>query len=165
MIFATEHAITDIIAGKKTQTRRLVKKGELFTGRFMHREILKVLYWGKRPLRSEDDSNARIKWQVGRDYAVQSGRGKPALQICTTCRKTFVFPDTTCGKHAGSKQLRIRITSIRKEKLLDISEEDAKKEGFKNKDEFWKAFTSINNPKNGGRYVNPDVWVLGFEKV
>ena len=28
MIFATENAVADILAGRKTQTRRLVKEGE-----------------------------------------------------------------------------------------------------------------------------------------
>ena len=67
--------------------------------------------------------------------------------------------------------LRIVLTSIRKEKLLDVSEEDAKKEGFKTKGNFVKAFQTINLQaikKKKIKYLgdwNPEVWVLSFSVV
>ena len=87
------------------------------------------------------------------------------------------------------KRLRIVLTSIRKERLLDISEEDAKKEGFEDNVELICAFCKIYKsscPKNlrdhlfirdekdekygsNGTVVyvilqewNPEVWVLSF---
>ena len=47
----------------------------------------------------------RVQWEIGRTYAVQPGRGKPAVA-------------------------RIRITNIRQERLCDITAADARAEGF-----------------------------------
>lgn len=196
MIFATENAVADILSGKKTQTRRLVKEGD-FTEKFhalidktVHTPKIKsICYWGRREPKSEDDSTARIKWQVGRDYAVQIGRGKHTELACPKCKwkptkDTYIpfgllflcikakvhIPCPKCGIEI--KPLRIRLTGIRKERLLDISETDAKKEGFENRHFFLEAFYKINKliPQDkalvnlllyGPRY-NPFVWVLGF---
>jgi len=77
------------------------------------------------------------------------------------------------------KLLRIKIIGLRKEKLCDISAEEAKREGFKDVCEFFKAFTTLNRsiiPKKAivcedtgfgitwdSTYWNPDVWVIEFE--
>jgi len=79
----------------------------------------------------------------------------------------------------GWKPLRVVIKSIRKEKLLDISKTDVKREGYKNCVEFVETFVGLNAkhlPKeikklNGMIYPslkklelwNPFVWVLEFE--
>ena len=188
MIFATDHAIEDILSGKKTQTRRLVKEGEK-----LHK--LKNSVWtGKMGSKKHP---LRIKWQVGQDVAVQSGRGKARLWYCPKCKgtvlKTGSDPDLRdyyfnekrrqreMAERGGMSKrhcalcehsmnsLRIVLTSIRKEKLLDVSEEDAKKEGFKTKGNFVKAFQTINLQaikKKKIKYLgdwNPEVWVLDFE--
>lgn len=67
------------------------------------------------------------------------------------------------------KALFIELVSIRKEKLLSITESDAKKEGFENKKEFIKTFYKINTLHHPSEVVfgiwNPEVWVLSFSKV
>jgi len=58
-----------------------------------------------------------------------------------------------------------------KERLLDIPEEDIKKEGFKQRWEFLKAFNRIlkgklieEKPNGEFAYLqNPEVWVLDFK--
>lgn len=72
--------------------------------------------------------------------------------------------------HNLHKALRIVITEIRKEKLLDINEEDANKEGFNSVNDFLNAFSKAN--RKGKRIQrsdfidwNPEVWVLNFELV
>ena len=123
VIFTPEH-VQMIVEGRKTQTRRVVKSGE--------------------ELR---------QWEVGRTYAVQPGRGKPAAA-------------------------RIRITSIRQERLRDISEDDVVAEGHNlvrwasEGPEGWPATAEYAatwdriNTRKGTRWAdNPLVWVLDFEVV
>ena len=92
MIFATEGAVEDILAGRKTQTRRLKKPHESLAA---DRTVWKACK--KKPMKILSESEAipyetgwRLKWQVGRDYAVQLGRGKPGLWYCPKC-KSQVF--------------------------------------------------------------------------
>lgn len=201
--------IPKIINEDKTQTRRLVKEySTAFTASDKGEVITKIVY----------TNNNKVKWQVGKTYAVQPGRGKKGVWWCPKCKgivervphfQAEYLDSTSCdcpddGCHhinksialldarrryeyipTNWKPLRIRITGIRKEKLLSISEEDAKKEGFeraKGEDaieerhlffrKFWKI-TKSNLPKNIKKKKlnywfdalnewNPEVWVLEF---
>jgi len=87
--------------------------------------------------------------------------------------KGWILEQASKEKEYGWKPLRIRITGIRKERLLDITEADAKKEGFEDKVKFRWAFEKINKKSmpiecktNIGSLLldwNPEVWVLEFE--
>jgi hypothetical protein len=143
MIF--KHTWKKVLTGKKTQTRRLVNEGE----RLLTYDRLgfphEVLEGGIR--------RERLKWQVGKSYAVQPGRGKKALG-------------------------RIRLTGIRRERLQDILGEDARAElGWTNESQpypcrdltarqcFMELWDEIHQ-KRGNRWQdNPEVWVLEFEVV
>lgn len=185
MIFATENAVEDILANKKTQTRRLVKEKDMDYG----------LWDSKIP--TVFTNKGKIKWQVGKDYAVQLGRGKHGLLYIPHSKILHSPSDCDYCKDAGKQNcvppagnhgwmpLRIKITGIRKERLLDITEEDAKKEGFKAetfysaylaaKDNFlikigqlyghsWRAgFKCFCGSDGSADDWNPEVWVLEFE--
>jgi len=168
MIFATTNAIQDILAEKKTQTRRLVKEGDIR----MPIEGEKINCVGI--LNKNDPTKIILKWVVGKTYAVQSGRGKPCAWYCPKCKaiinklpkefKEFKNKDKAlqcsfCCYHGIMKPLRIRITSIRKEKLKEISLLDAKAEGFKDIAEFISIFKKIN-PKSS---VEDEVWAICFK--
>jgi uncharacterized protein YhfF len=94
------------------------------------------------------DQNERLKWRTGGIYAICPGRGKPGLA-------------------------RIRVLDIRKEGVMEISEEDARAEGVEPlhlptgealyKPVFAALWNEINRSKPFGD--NPEVWVLTFEKV
>ena len=66
---------------------------------------------------------------------------------------TYKIKDNYFDKGQGE----ILITRKFKQQLGDISEEDAKKEGFKNKEEFEKAWREINGA------WNPDQLVTAYE--
>ena len=159
-----------ILNGSKCQTRRLVKAGQE-TDSFPEKDS----EWFRKnniPTYAisvpENDfyrvltKTGKVKWQVGQDYAVQLGRGKVGLYYPHPCNGILT-------------PLRIKITSIPKERLLDITEEDAKKEGFKNRQAFLYAFfklqlkgrkktVSLHEFFNGKMpNFNPEVWVINFE--
>ena len=81
------------------------------------------------------------------------------------------MPYSRCGECLiDLKPLRIKITGIRKERLLDISEEDAKREGYKSKEDCIEVFCKLNFKvkavKGASEYKFPlefvEVWVLEF---
>lgn len=150
MIFKQWQQVLD---GTKTQTRRLVsgfdrlglhdygvEKVETVMQRFRDRDWpCRYGIW-------------RLKWVVGRTYAVQPGRGKKAVGC-------------------------FRITEVRQERLQDISEEDAIAEGWpehlelfpevnrewKTREWFRRLWDDIHK-KSGTRWEDdPEVWVLTFE--
>ena len=140
MIFGKK-SIQDILNNKKSQTRRLVKEGEIGPGDFGNSVMIlkNNIYPG------------RIKWQVGKSYAVCPGRGKKGLLYCPKCYSISAYSkEVWCAIKKNHKEeikmkpLRVVIKSIRKEMLLDISEVDAKKEGYSHSREFISAFANIN---------------------
>ena len=116
------------------------------------KELIPLILNGKKTQTRRLVKNDKPRWKVGNTYAVQDGRGRPA--IC-----------------------RIKILSIKKEKLLDIDEKDAKREGCYNRVSFLYTFYYLNKlVKNyihlighpdsfAGKKWNPDVWILDFELV
>ena len=142
MIF--QHTWKLILEGKKWETRRPVKPGErtLFSD---DTNTLMVL-----------GANGRIKWEQGKTYAIQPGRGQKAVA-------------------------RRKLLAIRQERLQDISFDDLVAEGmevdasefddpcdvydeFQNaQQEYEKLWDKINARKGTRWDENPMVWVLTFE--
>ena len=164
MIFTPEH-VQMIVEGLKTQTRRVVKSGEEL--RQWDVDTPMVYYVDDGWCGHEGPGPAcypgRVKWVVGRTYAVQPGRGKPAVA-------------------------RIRITDIRREHLQNISPLDCALEGIAIQDPMDQFegdvgipyFVEVDrllltgyrdvwdriNTRKGTRWQDaPLVWVLTFEVV
>lgn len=254
MLFTLE-MIEKMVKAEKTQTRRLVKKGDtlfsnekevleevkefqhktVHTEQYQHtrldkiawngahKEKCKLLYYEKLK-KGVKGKNGKVKWQVGKDYAVQPGRGKAGVWWCSTCKTILKFEDKDddylyteckcyfcCGNvhlYFPKKEIkkmmedwpasypnkwipfRRRIIKIEEQKLLDITEEEAKKEGFKTMLHFLDYFYRIYGKKKGftlyqksyerkklitilkelidiknWKYWNPDVWAITFEVV
>jgi len=148
MQFTKENA-EKINAGLKTQTRRPVKKGD-------------AIGWAGIPGESPVvvRRNGRIIWQETNTYAIQPGRGKPAIGYIT-------------------------LKTIRKEQLQDISSYDAEREGIAVSHYYCDEgtdsdpipmhrcdpvgkFRELWDSINGKRIClhwsdNPEVWVLEFK--
>ena len=113
----------------KTQTRRPRKFNEISTLRHVALnpagEIVEVVH------------GDRLKWQVGKWYAIQPGRGKPAVGY-------------------------FQLTRIRLEHVDGISAADARAEGFSSVTEFFNIWRKLY-PST--RYATSECWVLEWEKV
>lgn len=144
MLFKWE-LIEKIVCGEKIQTRRPIKDGETFWCNHLGEP-------------SCITHNGRKKIVVGKDYAVQYGRGKPTVQYqkyrgesrMVRDVMSYDFYKNMVEKHGdnaqgflthyGYKPLRILITDIRREDVRDISWVDTEAEGFVNRSDFWEAW-------------------------
>jgi hypothetical protein len=156
--------VKEILEDTKTQTRRIVKPDE--DGNFgdvVYQRINKHNEIGRPFL--------RVKWEVGRTYAVVPGRGQPAVWWRND---HWLIGYKPAWKPAAKKShdelsaegwqpLRIRITAIRRERLWEINEADAEAEGVEDRKAYSVLWDSINK-RIGTRWQdNPEVWVLTFQ--
>lgn len=67
----------------------------------------------------------------------------------------------------GEPFARLRIVAVRQEPLDEISEDDARREGYANSGEYLGAFRKINwaGAADAHRYWTRPVWVVDFELV
>lgn len=131
MLFKPELA-EKIIRGEKTETRRLKQPGErLMNGRTVYH-------------------NGRIKWEVGRTYAICPGRGKPTIKYAflDSDKLAYWHPYDPLPSVQEWTPARIRITCISEEIVGAISEASAIREGFGSRDAFFITFAEINGAKN-----------------
>ena len=150
MIFTPKNC-EKILRGEKTMTRRIVKSpfqvgDDIWIEKAGYASALDDE--GKCPpiaavIRFPDSFKPgyRIRYEVGKTYAIQPGRGKKAVG-------------------------RILIMAIRKEWLHDITEEDARAEGVAD----WNAFVNLWFDLYGldakkGWDANPMVWRITFAAV
>jgi len=193
MIFS-EKSIKDILSGKKTITRRLVKEGEYL-------DIVKIretkeFSFGATGVKT---NKGKTKWVCGHpetqkpNYAVQSGRGKKGLWYCPKCKKVlemvYMLRDMRgwkCGcnyfqidgmalavsggsvEHFLKKNkwlpLRVVVTGIRKERLMEMPFEDLAKEGYDDLLDYLGEFCRLNKfDIEEIAEINPFVWVLSVE--
>ena len=78
----------------------------------------------------------RDKYRVGKTYAVQPSRNEPAVA-------------------------RIRLLSIKRQRISETSAEEAKMEGFDSREAFFAQWRDIH----GKDKLNAEVWLLTFELV
>jgi hypothetical protein len=187
MIFSKE-LISKILNGTKTETRRLVKDNEFFDE--LNKAVVRIIIMnegfedGFGRIKSHSASE-RVKWRVGKDYAVQLKRGGKGLWFCSECKDLYdaddIFQGEGCSnalnvKKDGSymcetelKPLRLKVLDIKKERLLDITESGAKREGFNSKKDFLNYFYGLYKKKvdkdsiRKRRKWNPFVWKIKFK--
>lgn len=114
--------MTQVLAGEKTQTRRVVKDGD--TPVYEGDDLVAVM------------QNGRLKWRVGKTYAVQPGRNEASVA-------------------------RIEVTHLKQETAAEVSAEDARREGY----ESVKAFLDMWREIYGENAGESTVWVISFRLV
>ena len=110
----SQEQVDRLVSGKPVQLRKLAKEGEFDASRMV--EIFKNF---DHSIKSVWIKDKKIKWEVGRDYAVQLG--KAGLWYCPKCKiKGPTDAIGICCSKCGMDEtdmlmLRIKITGIRKE--------------------------------------------------
>jgi hypothetical protein len=133
MIFAATWEA--VLNGTKTETRRICKPGGWLAASLLGAP--QAVYVGRLP-------HERLKWMVGRTYAIQQGRGQKAIG-------------------------RIRLLEIRQERLQDIDEAGAVAEGCQadvhaTALNYYRALWDTLHGSRDERWTaNPLCWVLRFE--
>lgn len=65
-----------------------------------------------------------------------------------------------------SSRINLEVVSVHRERLRDISEADAREEGFNSREEFLTYWDKLNGKKLGYAVAdNREVWVIGFKEV
>lgn len=134
MIFKPELA-QKILAGEKTQDRRIVKPGE-------------YLYNPMPSVKMVISKNAAIKWITGQTYAIQPGRGVAAI-----------------GRFKLLDIRRERVQDISEPEAMAEAVVPFRTPtgGLLYKPAFASLWNEINGAGSFGN--NPEVWVLTFELV
>ena len=140
MLFKPELAEA-ILRGEKTESRRLKRAGD----KLVHSA------WGVEHAPAVVTAEGRMRWIVGKTYAIQPGRGKKAIG-------------------------RFLLVALREEQLQEIIQKGAVAEGWpkhselfptiNTRDKALRWFKSLwdNINKKGARFAdNPAVWVLTFD--
>lgn len=141
-----------ILDGKKTMTRRIYKTC-FYTWQVGDRIWVKETYL----IAHNDSNNTKIIYAatdpnllgIGFNYSVKCS-SKTQLPIW---RPSIFMP----RKYS---RILLEITDVKRELLRDISEADAKREGFENRQEFIDYFDEINPVL---KEQNPEVIAIGFK--
>lgn len=169
MIFA--HTWEKVLSGEKTQTRRIVKPGEVIIG-------IGDAKWieNRNKAWKNTDNVFYTLYSTGHTYAVQPGRGKPAIWWRENAfgieyahknydidndfeydeQERHTGPGKSDYEHLegnplelkeyGYQQARIRLTHIRREDVRDISHDDVIAEGYENAMYFFSTWLSMHDP-------------------
>jgi hypothetical protein len=185
IIFSTQ-MVKAILAGKKTQTRRVIKLREF---KKTDTKGYDYCFRDKRALWNDFRIDKLIlkKCPFQKDQTIWVRETFTYFQGATIYKADFTDEDLkVIGKpiwkpsiYMPRKAARIflKVTNIRVERVQEISEEDAKKEGFPGGNDvenpcakpaikwFFYLWNLINNKRGFGWAVNPWVWVIEFERT
>ena len=191
ILFSTE-MVKAILEGRKTQTRRIIKpqptNSMVLVGRLIdttcreNRKNVGKLHWSdkKEHIFAKDYCQAgdilwvRETWLKADDgYYYKADIKVPSES--ENLRKTYGYkwrPSIHMPREAA--RIFLRVTNVRVERLQDITEEDAIKEGviYGKNQERWTArsafmdlWDDINKKRGYGWDTNPWVWAISFKRA
>jgi len=151
----SEALVIKALKGLKTQTRRPIDMnnvrfiGQVFVKEWQawQRGSYPASEFGTKSLNIEEIYlDNRLKWAVGREYALQYGRGLPTRWWQPKTKRLLEYADYDNFWNTAVDEwlpLRIRVLRLRFEDVRDISLADAIAEGFNSQSEFWKVWTGF----------------------
>jgi hypothetical protein len=133
--------IEKIIKHEKTQTRRLQRLSD--RAMYLPNELA--------PRCVVHETNKHLRFEIGKTYAVQPGRGMPTAQVAWMRTAESIVPylvteDSSLLFQGLAVPLRIRLTAIRREDVRNISPEDVLAEGFEQPYLFWLRWAGMYDP-------------------
>ena len=152
-------------AGLKTQTRRVTAP------RFEVGETVAIAEPCTVSLRYTPNRYAYLHCEYAAGGAVALDGDAEEIARCSTMPTVINRTPRSARFMPGwAERSRVRITEIREERLGDITEADAVREGFANVAEFMAYFASIDDRVPVDRLrtladLNLPVWVVSFEVV
>jgi len=181
ILFSTP-MVRALLSGAKTQTRRIVKAKHL---PWLENSVLNFLdgKWNQRPLpygqpgdrlwvRETWKSSANVQPPISEPYIYAADLGPTGVtKWAATWKPSIHMP-------RAASRITLEVTSVRVERLQDISEADAQSEGWTRRPEvstdpqvhkeaardwFMDLWESINGPGSWG--ANPWVWALEFRRL
>jgi hypothetical protein len=197
IIFGAE-SIRAIYAGRKTQTRRVLKRSldsaTSLVEYNLANEAFVPWHWttsgsDSGGYRTGEPFNCRYGYRGDRLWVREAwwqaeskdmGVGVPFVFYDEAQRKgshllgpRLPWGDTPIGRWGKrspifmprwASRLVLDVAAVRVERVEDITEEDAKAEGYESRETFLKAFYDLNAHRLE-RGSNPFVWVVGFTKA
>ena len=141
-----------ILDGKKTMTRRIYKTC------FYSWQVGDRLWVKETYLVARDDSiNTKIIYAATDPNLI--GMGFNYSVKCSSKTQLPIWKPSIFMPRKYSR-IMLEITDIKREALRDISEDDAKREGFDNRKDFLDYFEEINPVL---KEQNPEVLAIGFK--
>jgi len=184
ILFSTP-MIQAILAGRKTQTRRVIKTqpvGEFRNDGMFEEDGCYYLerlesnhptedYWniGKPRYQIGNVLYVRETWQTVliedmEEIYLYKADGKDYSDWKSIYGHHFVWrPSIYMPQKAARILLKVKL--VRAERLQDITEEDAKAEGFENIGEFSDLWDKLNVKRGYPFDSNPWAWVYEFERI
>lgn len=172
-----------LLEGRKTQTRRVVKyknirqtppMGKMFSGGFEGDSICPYGQPGDRLYVRETWKQAFpvTDYSYGVIYAADKWQSLGMAEYCGGWKPSIHMP-------RWASRITLEIVSVRVERVLNISEADARAEGVEPEIDgwnlkgevyaYWKGFAilwdSINKKRGFGWEKNPWVWIIEFKRI
>jgi len=158
ILFSTE-MVKAILDGRKTMTRRVMKNPNAQEPRYSVGDDL----WVRETFRLIDFDYIDGVWSCSVHYKTGDIGTRLFFEEKDGDKTLGWRPSIFMPKEAA--RIFLKITDVRAERLQDITDADAKKEGCETREDFISVWESLNQKRGYGWDKNPFVSVYLFERI